>query len=191
MKGEKKMNIDPYKCCPEYESKDFVLRLVKKEDVKELLACYSDKESQKIFNDDNCTSDFKYSTVEEMSDCVNMWIDSYKHGYFVRFSIINKNSNKAIGTIEIFSRHGTVETNKNEGILRLDISSKYESTKYLDQLLSIANLHFYNDFGFEIMISKAIPYAKERITSLMENGFTLLSGEGVTKYYKNYFIRKK
>jgi len=98
---------------------------------------------------------------------------------------------KAIGTIEIFSWHGTVETNKNEGILRLDILSKYESTKYLNQLLYIANLHFYNDFGFEIMISKAIPYAKERITSLMKNGFTLLSGEGIPKYYKNYFIRKK
>lgn len=41
------------------------------------------------------------------------------------------------------------------------------------------------------LISKAIPYAKERIISLMKNGFTLLGGEGVPKYYKNCEELKK
>lgn len=49
---------DPYDVCPVYESKQFILRQVSPCDAADLLLCYSNPETQAIFNSDNCTSDF-------------------------------------------------------------------------------------------------------------------------------------
>ena len=62
-----------YEQCPTYETESFVLRLVKLEDAETLLSCYSDKDNVKKFNADFCTSDFYYSTVEEMENCIKFW----------------------------------------------------------------------------------------------------------------------
>ena len=39
---------DPYEKCPEYESENFILRLVTMDDAEELFVCYGDPEAQKI-----------------------------------------------------------------------------------------------------------------------------------------------
>ena len=47
-----------YEECPVYETTSFTLRLVKLEDARSLLACYSDKKAILKMNADSCTSDF-------------------------------------------------------------------------------------------------------------------------------------
>jgi len=64
--------MNPYDCCPTLETKHFNLRLVKEADAKDLLLCYSDPQVQCIVNNDNCTSDFKYSTLDEMLECIRL-----------------------------------------------------------------------------------------------------------------------
>ena len=58
--------INVYDYCPIYETESFLFRLVRLEDAEALLKCYSDKEIVSKMNSDYCTSDFYYSTVEEM-----------------------------------------------------------------------------------------------------------------------------
>ena len=67
-----------YEQCPIYETKSFILRLVKLEDAEDLLACYSDKDNVSKLNSDFCTSDFYYSTVSEMEDCIKFWLEEYQ-----------------------------------------------------------------------------------------------------------------
>ncbi|MEN6411028.1 MAG: N-acetyltransferase, partial [Anaerolineaceae bacterium] len=55
-------NVSLYDQCPTYESERFLYRLVQPEDAQDLLECYADPESAKIFNSDNCTSNFIYHT---------------------------------------------------------------------------------------------------------------------------------
>jgi [ribosomal protein S5]-alanine N-acetyltransferase len=94
------MSISPYLVCPVFESEHLVYRLVQEVDAADLLECYSDAASIPLFNSDNCNNDFNFQTIEEMSGCIRFWLDEYaEHGY-VRFSIVEKNSDKAVGTIE-------------------------------------------------------------------------------------------
>jgi RimJ/RimL family protein N-acetyltransferase len=174
---------DPYEKCPEYESKNFLLRLISMDDAEDLLECYNDTEAQKFFNSDNCTSDFLYSTIDEMRECIKGWLDAYKNRGFIRYSIIDKLAHKAIGTIEIFGgKRGGRRTER--GVLRIDIRHEYEREEALIELLIIADLFFY-DFNVEKFITKAIPEAVRRIDALTNNGYTPYP----TKY-EHYYIKR-
>ncbi len=106
-----------YDVCPTYESKRFILRQVSPYDTANLLLCYSNPEAQAIFNSDRCTSDFCYSSLDEMKRCIDGWLDAYKKKHFVRFSIIDKQKDKAVGTVEIFGS----DENYGHSVLRVDI----------------------------------------------------------------------
>ncbi len=160
---------NPFDKCPEYESKNFTLRLVSIDDVEELFLCYSDPKAQKIFNADNCTSDFKFSTIEQMNACVEDWLDAYKNKCYIRYSIIHKNTNNVIGTVEIFG--GDRGGNCTEyGVLRIDVRSDYENEEALTELLKISDLFFY-DFNTKMFITKAIPEALHRVNALTKNEY--------------------
>ena len=135
-----------YEQCPIYETESFILRLVKLEDAEDLLACYSDKDNVSKFNDDFCTSDFYYSTVSEMEDCIKFWLEEYQNQYYVRFSVINKADRKAIGTVEIFGGEA--------GVLRIDLSSKNNTEESFGEILKLAIEQFIDDFANERDIYK-------------------------------------
>ena len=81
------MNV--YQSCPFFVTPQFTLRLVRRSDAPGLLKVYSDKQAQHYFNSDNCTSDFRYSTLEEMQQCVDFWLASYARQEFVRWVILD------------------------------------------------------------------------------------------------------
>jgi len=169
----------PYVKCPEYESEHFRLRLVSTDDAEDLFLCYSDTEAQKIFNSDNCNTDFKFATLEHMRAYIDGWIDAYKNGYFVRFSIITKADNKAVGTVEIFGG--------DYGVLRIDILTAYENENCLDELLKIAD-SFFHDFECENIITKAIPEAVCRRNALVQNEYAPTAiGDGMKR--EHYFFK--
>jgi len=169
--------------CPVFETENFILRLVTEDDAADLLTCYSDRNTRPIFNSDTCTSNFFYDTSDEMSDCIKMWLNSYVRKEFVRFSIIDKCSSHAVGTIEMFGMVGKYKTTQDawravqrsgttsRGILRLDIMSKYEESVYLDELFTLCLKDFFDLFAVNQIVTKAIPEAVKRVNILKKLGF--------------------
>lgn len=113
--------MDVYKSCPSFESEKYLIRFLEERDIDDLFEIYSDKAALPFFNSDNCDGDnFYYPTKERMSEAVKFWLDAYKNGWFVRFTVIDKSSQKAVGTIEMFRREATDSFN-HCGVLRLDV----------------------------------------------------------------------
>lgn len=174
---------NPYVECPVFETKNFILRLVTEDDAADLLTCYSDTSARPIFNSDTCTSNFCYDNSDEMSDCIKIWLNSYVRKEFVRFSIIDKCSSHAVGTIEMFGMVGKYKTiqdawravqqsgTTSRGILRLDIMSKYEEAVYLDELFTLCVNDFFDLFAVNQIVTKAIPQAVKRVYILQKLGF--------------------
>lgn len=112
------IGINPFEKCPIVETKSFIIRLIEKSDSKDLFNCYHDEKALVLMNDDNCDFGFYVKTEDEMANTVGYWLDFYKNGYFIRFSIVERNTGRIIGTIEGF--------NGEVGVLRIDIASIYD-----------------------------------------------------------------
>ncbi|MHA7848637.1 GNAT family N-acetyltransferase [Serratia sp. D1N4] len=157
---------NPYKECPTYETSHFIIRLISENDAEGLLKCYSDVNSRPLFNSDMCMGDFNFNTIDEMKSAIIGWLGCYAREEFIRYSIVNKETSLAVGTLEMFG-----DDKVNTGVLRLDILSEYEREKYLTEILSLCSENFFDDFSVEKIVTKAIPIAKERINYLVALGF--------------------
>ncbi|GKX66657.1 GNAT family N-acetyltransferase [Inconstantimicrobium mannanitabidum] len=181
------MSKNVYEQCPIYEKELITLRKTSKEDVEDLLKCYSDEKAVPLFNSDNCNGDdFHYITMERMQKAVDFWEFSYANKYFVRWTVILNNTNEKIGTIEMF--HASAEGDFNHyGILRIDLQSKYEIQSIIEDILDVSNEFFYELFGVEVVLTKAIPEASERILALKSSGFKHINRK--FRNYDDYYYR--
>lgn len=186
--------MDIYKSCPQIESQNYKLRLVSADDCGDLLKVYSDKKAVLFFNSDNCNGDdFYYTTPERMRQAIDFWLREYEKRYYVRFSIIDKKTASAIGTIEIFNRTAD-DYFTNCGLLRLDLASTFEKQTVISEILSLITEPVFEWFDCGMIATKAIPDAKERICALKDHGFTLsgeklIGGHDHTEY-DNYYVLK-
>lgn len=186
-------NLDNvYEYCPQYENKKYLLRFISEKDCDDLLKVYSDKKAVPLFNSDNCNGDtFYYTTKERMEQAIAFWKTSYKDGWFVRWSIIDKTKNEVIGTIELFRRKSDDYFN-GFGIMRLDLRSDYEKADEIENILSLIIKPSYSLFDCCTIATKAISIATERIIALEKLGFNLadkkLIGHDSTEY-DSYFIK--
>jgi ribosomal-protein-alanine N-acetyltransferase len=188
MKEVKNMKNDIYKECPIYKTDVITLRLTTLEDAVELLKCYSDEKAVPLFNSDNCNGDdFHYTTIERMKEAADFWQYSYEHRYFVRLTVILNSTKEKIGTIEMFNRESEDEFN-HFGLLRIDLQSKYENQKYINEILQIVNQDFYKAFDVDSILTKAIPNANERIASLQSKGYVPLNKK--VMIYDDYYVRR-
>lgn len=163
------MNV--YAHCPVIENEWFLLRLVEERDCGDLLKVYSDPAAVPLFNSDNCNGDdFHYATFERMMEGIRMWLWSYHHGWFVRWCIVDKASNCAVGTVELF-RRVSADSYNGCGILRLDLRSDYEKEMNITQILSLIVQKAFGWFGCDRIATKAKPVAEERIKSLVKFGY--------------------
>ena len=156
--------LNVYENCPVYETESFLFRLVKLEDAEALLKCYSDKETVSRLNTDYCTSNFFYTTKEEMEQCIQFWLDEYEKQYYVRFAVIPKSENHAVGTIEIFGGKA--------GVLRIDLEKEYDIKKYIVEIIKLAISTFSEDFGIDSIKIKTAN-TPERIEWLEDIGLVL------------------
>ena len=162
---------DIYSACPTFENTSYLLRFAAKDDSKDLLDVYSDKNALPFFNSDNCHGDnFYYPTKEKMDAAIDFWHESYKKKWFVRWSIIDKTSSKAIGTIELFHRIAEDDFN-HVGVLRLDLRSDYENATTVNEILSIVVPPAFGLFECDEIISKVSIYAIERTQAFSKYGF--------------------
>jgi len=172
--------VNPYELCPILETNCFTLRLVREEDWEDLLRCYADPLAQPFFNADNCTNDFRFSTQAQMVEMIRFWLDAYQNHHFVRLTIIDKETRRGVGTVEIFGHQGGF------GVLRLDVASAYEAEAYLSDLLSLVREHFFSLFPADLIITKAIPEAGERLKALKDNQFVPYDCQGREHYFAAY-----
>ncbi len=186
--------MDVYKNCPTFENEYFLLRQVSTDDCLDLLKVYSDQKAVPFFNSDNCGGDdFHYTTEKRMLEAINYWFFEYGRKGFVRWSVIDKSSLLAIGTIELFCRKSNDYFTKC-GLLRLDLSSDYETENKIINILSPILFSIFKMFRCNKVATKAVPEAKERISALNKLGFELsneiLIGHDLTEY-KNYYVLLK
>ena len=116
----------------------------------------------------------------------------YQNRYYARWAIIDKNANCAIGTIELFNRRAKDYFN-NCGLLRLDLRSDYEKQDTIEDILGIIIPETRDMFACEMIATKAVSIAQERIQALEHMGFCLseeaLIGHDGTKY-NSYYVRE-
>ncbi len=123
------------------------------------------------------------------------WLIEY-HEYkgFVRFSIVDKQQNKVIGTIEMFKRIAT-DFYTDCGLLRLDLKRDYENQESVEQILSIVSMPFFSWFECDKIATKAPGYAVERIEALKKVGYEKkreepLIGHDGKQYYDYWLIER-
>ena len=183
-----------YVSCPEFENKRFNLRFISIDDCDDLLKVYSDKKAVPLFNSDNCGGDdFYYNTRERMKQALDYWKFEYDRKGFVRWSIIDKKDNAVIGTIELFHRESKDYFN-NCGLLRLDLRSDYETKANIIDILKLIIDKTYPLFECNMIATKALSIAGERIKALNELDFSptenKLIGHGGTEYSSYYFKKR-
>lgn len=176
---------DPYEVCPTYESKSFILRLVSIDDAADLLECYRNPTVSVQANSANCDYGYGSQTLDEMQNFIERWLEEYRCRSFVRFSIINKQENKTVGTVEIFDGG-----HRGHSILRIDLLSAYENAGQFDELLRVADCFFY-DFGtVDQLVTKAVPDSVERIDILTRNGYIPYPVSGEWEH-KDYYVKRR
>lgn len=147
-----------------------------------------------FFNSDNCgEDDFHYTTEKRMEQAIEYWLWEYSRQGFVRWTIVSKVANEAIGTIELFHREAS-DYFTNCGLLRLDIRSDYEILGEITNILELIIEPTYTLFHCNKIATKAIASATERIKALNDLSFELpdekLIGHDGTKY-DSYFVLKR
>ncbi|GAA0084908.1 hypothetical protein UT300007_13470 [Clostridium sp. CTA-7] len=180
--------------CPEFENDRYKLRSVLEDDCNDLLKVYSDIKAVPIFNSDNCGGDdFYYISEKRMKEAIDYWKFEYDRKGFVRWSIIDKDINEVIGTIELFHRDSEDYFN-NCGLLRLDLRSDYEEEEIIINILNLIIDEVYSLFDCDMVATKAIDMATKRITALKKLDFSLtdnkLIGHDGRKYSSYYFLKR-
>ena len=129
-----------------------------------------------------------------MKTAIEFWLKSYKDRWFVRWTILDKASETAIGSIELFHRVADDDLN-HVGVLRLDLGSQYEQAEIIYDILNLIITPAYEMFDCEEIITKVPLYAIERIEALSKLGFEktdrFLVGTMDGYAYKDYWTIKK
>lgn len=179
-----------YEVCPQLASAKFLLRQVCMDDSADLLKVYSDPAAWPIFNSDNCTGDFRMTKREDMENCIRFWLYEYTQRYYIRWSIIDKTTNSAVGTVELFNRTAQ-DFYDNVGLLRLDLRGDYETAEAIREIISILIPASFELFSCNRIATKIPPCAQTRLCALAEFGFRyspeLLYGHDGTSY-GDYYI---
>ena len=181
-----------YEECPVLENERFMLRKAVLEDADDLLNVYSDKNALPFFNSDNCNGDnFYYPTEERMTEALKFWETSYENCWFARLSILDKQKDAVIGTIEGVKR-ASEDAFDGCGILRLDVGSPYEKEEILFDILSVLLKDFCGLFACNTIITKVPVYAVEREKAVRRAGFEkseeLLRGSHDGYGYRDYWV---
>lgn len=184
--------MNPYEKCPVYENETFLLRLVEPSDAPDLLLVYSDEKAVPFFNSDNCNGDdFHYTTPERMQSAIGFWRLAYDQGAFVRWSVIDKRTKEAVGTIELFNRQSQ-DYFHDCGLLRLDLRSDYEREESIRRILSLVVPPAFGLFGCEMIATKIPAFAPDRKAAAEAMGFQAsqekLIGGDDQKEYGDYYV---
>ena len=181
---------DVYTHCPTLTGLTLTLRPVAMEDAEALLRVYGDETRIPFFNSDNCHGDnFHYATLERMQQAIRFWLDSYAHGYFVRWAVVAAGT--PIGTVECFHRVAA-DAYGGCALLRIDLRADMENAAVNGECLDLLLPHLKALFHAGRAAIKAPPVAEERIAAQKARGFVpgdapLIGHDGTC--YGDYWVR--
>ena len=182
---------NPYEKCPVFENEKYLLRYIDAGDAPDLLLVYSDEKAWPIFNSDNCTGDFHCTLLEHVQDMIKYWQWEYDRKGFVRWSIIDKNIHRAVGTIELFNRKADDYFN-NCGLLRLEVRCDDECQKEILEILSLIIPSTFELFDSQMIATKVPHIASERKSAVEALHFKAseekLIGGHDRKVYTEYYV---
>ena len=186
--------MDPYEQCPTYETEHFRLRLIAESDAADLLECYADPEAQKYFNSDpGANSDYwQGCDKERVVRCIRSWREAFERKSFIRFSILDQQREKAVGTIEMYDKLARENRSRYAGwsVLRIEIASAYEKATYIGELLNLFDTaNFFGLFNVNLLLTKAIPEATQRIEALQNAGYAPFAWDEPNR--KHYWAKRK
>ena len=179
---------EPFEKCPVLETSSFILRLVSENDAEDLLSCYSDPKSQRVFDSENLINSLYFETVDQMADCIRFWLNEYNQKIYVRFAVVDKKIQKPVGTVEMFNAKGFLD-DFEDGILRIDLASRYETTAYITELLELAREHFYDLFGVNMIVAKGRPAETNRVGALIAAGYEPYNWHNPNR--EHYYYKKR
>ncbi|MDR1564350.1 MAG: GNAT family N-acetyltransferase [Oscillospiraceae bacterium] len=159
------ITANPYDNCPIFENENFLIRMVAVDDAEDLLPVYAQPNESVETNSFNCTYGYGSRTLDEIKDFIQGWLDEYAKRHFVRWSVVGKQSGKAIGTIELFNRQANDFFN-NCAILRLDLHNDFEQTAIIEEVLALLLSSTFTLFECPIIATKVAPTAKGRMEAL-------------------------
>lgn len=186
--------MDIYASCPVLENERYCIRMVQPSDVDDLWAVYRDKVALPYFNSDNCGgANFYCAHREDVENMIRYWLWEYTDNHcFVRFAVVDKAANRAVGTIEMFHR-GADGAFPECGLLRLDLGSEWEQADTIRSILQLVLPSFYQWFDCDCIATKAPLYAVERLDALRVLGFercpAWLTGHDGTRYYDYWTVK--
>ncbi|MDE5718983.1 MAG: N-acetyltransferase, partial [Lachnospiraceae bacterium] len=163
-------------------------------DTPSLLNVYPDQNPGHLFNIYNVhVYYFHTTTLERMQGAVDFWVEAYREKWFVRWAVVDKEMQKAIGTIELFTRQAGDYFN-DCGLLRLDLQSGYENAEDIHEILSLIVPPAYDLFHCRMIATKVIPAAAQRREAVEKLGFTataeaLVGHDGTC--YTDYYVRMR
>lgn len=187
--------MDIFETCPVLENDRYRVRLIEQADANELMDVYHDRLALPFFNSDNCHgSNFYCENREDMENTIKYWLIEYHENRgFVRFTVIDRQMDRAIGTLEMFRREAS-DFYDGCGILRMDFRSDCERADVVFAVLSLICEPFFAWFGCDRIATKAAVYAVERIEALKRAGF-VKSEEPVIgmqdRAYYDYWLLQK
>lgn len=187
--------MNPYETCPVFENENYLVRLIDAQDASDLLLVYSDEKAAPFFNSDNCGGDdFHMTLLEHVQGAIKAWLEEYERKGFVRWSIIDKNMQQAVGTIELFNRHAEDYFN-DCGILRLDLRGDYERREVIFEILSLIVQPAFELFDCQMIATKIPAFASLRKLAAEDIGFISslqkLIGHGGENYGDYFVLQKK
>ncbi|MDE7062861.1 MAG: GNAT family N-acetyltransferase [Lachnospiraceae bacterium] len=185
--------VNPYEKCPEYENENYLLRFVEASDASDLLSVYSDEKAVPFFNSDNCEGDFHCTLLEHVQGMITAWQEEYNRKGFVRWSIIDKRIQHAVGTIELFNRQSN-DYFTDCGILRLDLRSDYEQEEPIKEILSMIAPPAFELFDCQMIATKIPPFATERKAAAETLGFTESKEKVIGHHqqiYTDYYVLRQ
>lgn len=101
---------------------------------------------------------------------IDFWEEAYSKGWFVRWSVVDKNRNAVIGTIEAFHRNAE-DYFTNTGLVRLDLRSDCEKQECIAEIIQLIEKDFFDLFYCEKLATKGFPNSAERIAALKSLGW--------------------
>lgn len=179
---------------PKCEDSKYRIRLIRKQDLEQLLVLYSNKENLKFVNVDDCNGDsFYYDNIAKMTKKYEFWRYAYKNKWFIRFTIYSKIEKKVIGTLELLKRKG-YDSFENAIIIRLDLLLQYENKNVIKEILEMVENNLICNCSYSKIAIKSTDDMSERTSALIELNYKLsnrkLIGLEDNKEYKNYYVKK-
>lgn len=177
------MNV--YQDCPKIENDKIIVRLLEAKDEADLFLVYSDPKAVNFFNSDNCNDNFYYDTIAKMHGAMSFWLEAYKCGYFVRLSVVDKETDKVVGTYEVYYRESNDSFN-DSCFVRLDLRSDYEREAFIYECLSLCKESFVKFFDTKKLVTKSFGNDTARYQALKKLGFIDSKGSLITNDGKKF-----